>query len=55
MNVQISVIGASNPPPQAVLAAEGVGRGLAQKGAILVTALHDTNKSGDRFFRRVAI
>ena len=37
MNIQISVIGASNPPPQAVLAAEGVGRELAQKGAILVT------------------
>ena len=37
MNVQISVIGASNPPPQAILAAESVGRELAQKGAVLVT------------------
>lgn len=37
MNFQISVIGASNPPPQAILAAEDVGRELAQQGAILVT------------------
>jgi len=29
--------GASNPPPQAVLAAEEVGRELAQQGTILVT------------------
>ena len=37
MSFQISVIGSSNPPPQAILVAEEVGRELARHGAVLVT------------------
>ena len=37
LNIQISVVGASEPTYEAIYTAEEVGRGLASRGAILVT------------------